>query len=192
MGFVTWVKRLFITEFAAEAAPTPPACCQLMSSSPSFHFHPGSVCPTRRSSRARNRLIFLYLSCWRNTFKQVHSPHGARACFPLGLFGEASALGRRSCQMVNNRHFSHRRHCQYLSGCTHLWQHADGPRGAEEEVQVGGGGLRGEVETEILRNLLAETRKKIQSHTPRNLISATNTVLTAGVSRSLTEGSSFQ
>lgn len=122
---------------AAEAEPTLPAGCQFMSSSPSFLLHPGPVCPTCLTSRARNRLIFLYLSCWRNTFKQVHSPYGARACFPLGLFGEASALGRRSCQMVNNRHFSHRRHCQYLSGCTHLWQHADGPRGAEE-VQVGG------------------------------------------------------
>lgn len=166
------------------------ACCHFMSSSPSFHFHPGTVCPTRLTSRARNRLIFLYLSCWRNTFKQVHSPHGARACFPLGLFGEALALGRRSCQMVNNRHFSHRRHCQYLSGCTHLWQHADGPWGAEEEVQMGESWL--EVEREILRNLLAVTKKKIQSDTPRNLILATNSVLTAGVCRSLTEGLSFQ
>lgn len=64
-------------------------------------------------------------------------------------------------------------------------------------MQMGHGELRrrfrwGEVETEILRNLLAVTKKKIQSDTPRNLILATNTVLTAGVCRSLTEGLSFQ
>lgn len=54
------------------------------------------------------------------------------------------------------------------------------------------GRARGAAETEILRNLLAATKKKTQSDTARNLILATNAVLTAGASRSLTDGLSFQ